>query len=107
MKKLLPYLLAYLIVAGGTAIYSQLERQAYARTHSPNAVTVTTTLSHDELAAKLSQLGLPETKVQTETVKPSPLFASLAYHFVWYAILMGAFAGLTVWFQRAFCAPKQ
>jgi uncharacterized membrane protein YagU involved in acid resistance len=103
MKKLIPYLLAYLIVAGGTAVYSHFARHAHASPYPPNSVTVITKLSHDELAAKLQQVGLPEAEhLQTMTVSPAPV-ASLVYHFAFYAVIFAAFAGLTLLFQRVVC----
>ena len=103
MKKLIPYILAYLIVAGGTATYSHFARHAHASLYPPNSVTVITTLSHDELAAKLQQVGLPEAQhLQTMTVRPDSLF-SLVYHFGFYAVIFAAFAGLTFLFKRCIC----
>ncbi len=103
MKKLIPYILAYIIVAGGTATYSHFARQAHASLYPPNSVTVITTLSHDELAAKLQQVGLPTLPpIQTMTVRPAPV-TSLVYHFGFYAVIFAAFAGLTFLFQRAIC----
>jgi len=63
---------------------------------------VITTLSHDELAAKLHQAGLSEAQhMETMTVRPAPL-ASLVFHFVFYAVILAVFAGLVHLFQRAF-----
>jgi hypothetical protein len=102
MKKLIPYILAYLIIAIGTSAYSHFASHSHAIPYPPNSVTVITTLSHDELAAKLQQVGLPETEhLQTLTVRRAPV-ASLVYHFVFYAVIFSAFAGLTLIFQRAF-----
>ena len=103
MKTFISYILAYLIVAGGTATYSHFAGQGHASIYPPNSVTVITTLSHDELAAKLQQIGLPEAKhLVTMTVRRGSL-ASLVYHFVFYAVILAAFAGLTCLFQRALC----
>ena len=100
MKKFIPYILAYLIVAAGTAVYSSFARHGYHNPYPPNSVTVVTTLSHDQLAAKLQQVGLPEAQhIETMTVKPAPLL-SLAVHFLIFAVYLAAFAVLTVFFQR-------
>jgi hypothetical protein len=102
MKKLIPYILAYLIVAIGTSAYSHFASRSHASPYPANSVTVITTLSHDELAAKLQQVGLPEAEhLRTMTVRPAPV-ASLVYHFGFYAVIFAAFAGLTILFQRAF-----
>ena len=102
MKKLIPYILSYLLVAAGTAAFTQFTRHAPSNLYPPNSVTVITTLSHDELAAKLQQVGLPERPpIRTMTVSSSHL--SIAYHFVFYAVILAAFAGLTLLFQRTFC----
>jgi len=102
MKKLIPYILAYFIVAVGTAAFAHFTRHTPSSLYPPNSVTVITTLSHAELAAKLQQVGLPEIPpIQTMTV--SPLHFSVAYHFVFYAFILAAFAGLTFLFQRVIC----
>jgi hypothetical protein len=101
MKKLIPYILSYLIVATGTIAFSHFSR--HANPFPPNSVTVITTLSHDELAAKLNQAGLSESHIQTMTVKSDPLL-SLVLHFVFFGIYFAAFAGLTYFFQRVFRA---
>jgi hypothetical protein len=86
MKKLIPYILAYLIVAAGTAVYTHFSKHAYHNPYPPNSVTVITTLSHDELATKLQQVGLPEAQhIETMTVRPAPVL-SLAIHFLTFAV---------------------
>jgi len=100
MKKLIPYILAYLIVAAGTAVYSHLAGHTYHNPYPPNSVTVITTLSHDQLAAKLQQVGLPEAQhIETMTVRPAPSL-SLTVHFLMFAVYLAAFAVLTHVFQR-------
>jgi hypothetical protein len=98
MKKLIPYILAYIIIAAGTATYSHFARHAQ-NTHP--YFTFYTKLSHDELVAKLQQAGIPEASVFTTTIRPAPL-ATLVYHFAFYAVLFAIFVGLTLLFQRAF-----
>jgi hypothetical protein len=101
MKKLIPYILAYILVAAGATAYSHFARP-YHSPSPPNSVTVITTLSHDELAAKLQQVGLPEAAhMATMTVKPAPLL-SLVFNFVRYAVILGTFAVLAHFLQRAF-----
>ena len=97
MKKLIPYILAYLIVAAGTAVYAHFSSRAHANLLPPNSVTVTSSLSHDELAAKLDQAGFHETL----TIQPAPML-SLVLHFVIFAVYLAAFAVLTHLFQRTF-----
>ena len=102
MKKFIPYILAYILVAAGATAYSHLAGHTYHSPYPPNSVTVITTLSHDELAAKLQQVGLPEAQhIETMTVRPAPLL-SLVFNFVRYAIILGVFAVLAHLFQRAF-----
>jgi hypothetical protein len=98
MKTLIPYILAYIIIAAGTATYSHFTRHAQ-NTHP--YFTFCTKLSHDELVAKLQQAGIPEASVFTVTVRPAPL-ATQVYHFAFYAVLFAIFVGLTLLFQRAF-----
>ena len=101
MKKLIPYILAYLIVAACATGYSHFARP-YHSPYPPNSVTVITTLSHDELAAKLQQVGVPEAAhMVTMTSKPAPLL-SLVFNFVRYGVILAAFAVLAHFFQRAF-----
>ena len=102
MKKLIPYILAYLIVTGGTVAFEHFARHAHTGPYPPNSVTVITTLSHDELKAKLQQVGLPEAAhLETMTVKSAPL-VSLVFHFIFYAVILAVFAGLAQLFRRAF-----
>ena len=102
MKKLIPYIISYLIVAAGMVAYSYFARHGHRDLYPPNSVTVITMLSHDELAAKLQQVGLPETPpLQTITIKPDTLFSTV-YTFGFYAIIFAVFAGLTFLFQRLF-----
>jgi len=55
---------------------------------------VITTLSHDELVAKLQQVGVPEAAhMVTMTSKPAPLL-SLVFNFVRYGVILAAFAVL-------------
>jgi len=96
MKKLVPYIISYLIIAAGTETYSHFAR--HARNTRPY-FTVYTQLSHDELVAKLQQAGIPESAVHLTTVTPAPV-ASLVYHFGFYAVILGAFLGLAYLFQR-------
>ena len=96
MKKLIPYILSYVLVTAGIVTFAH-----FSRLHPllPNSVTVQTTLSHAELATKLQQVGLPEASVQTFHVKPAPLF-SVVYLYVLYAVIFGTFMGLAHLFQR-------
>ena len=98
MKKLIPYIISYLIVAAGTAAFAHFSRHAQ-NTHP--YFTFYTPLSHDDLVAKLQQAGIPEASVFTAIVSPAPL-ATLVYHFVFYAVIFAIFVGLTLLFQRAF-----
>ncbi|MGD1089377.1 MAG: hypothetical protein ABR955_11725 [Verrucomicrobiota bacterium] len=101
MKKLIPYIISYLIITSGTAAYFHFFGRPFVSPYPPNSVTVITTLSHNELAAKLQQVGLPEIPpMRTMTVGPAHM--NLAHHFVYYAVILAAFAGLTYFFQRAF-----
>ncbi|MGC9942948.1 MAG: hypothetical protein ABSE48_14040 [Verrucomicrobiota bacterium] len=113
MKKLIPYILAYLIVASGTALYPHVFRH-FVRTapvpFPPNAVAVVLNpgLSHQEFVARLQQVGLSEAHPLTSpgatvTIRPAPLL-SLAVHFVFDAVMLSVFVGLVVWFRRIFHA---
>jgi len=101
MKKFIPYILSYLIVTVGISVYTHFFNPTKMDFIPPNAVTVITTLPHDQLAAKLQQAGLQEANLRTMTMtfEPAPLFGSVL-HFVIFAIYFGAFVGLTFLFQR-------
>ena len=99
MKKLIPYILSYVILTAGIATFAHFS--SFTRLYPPNSVVVHSTLSHDQLAAKLQQVGLSDTSMIT--VKPAPLL-SVVWLFALYAAIFGAFMGLAHFFQRAFRA---
>jgi hypothetical protein len=97
MKKFIPYILAYLIVAAGTTIYAHFSSDFFAGV-PPNSVTVMSTLPQDQLLSKLYQAGFHH----AIAIKPAPAAFSLVYHFLIFAIYFAAFAGLAHLFRRAF-----
>jgi hypothetical protein len=102
MKKLIPYILSYLIITAGVSVYAHFSRHARSVLYPPNSVTVITTLSHAELAAKLQQAGLSEAQhMMMMTERPAPML-SLIMRFLMFAVYFTAFTGLTLLFQRAF-----
>jgi hypothetical protein len=109
MKKLIPYILAYLIVATGTAAYSHIYRHfvtqaPYTYPHDTVAVVLTAGMSQAEFDAKLQQVGLSEAVPHVvTTVRPAPLL-SLVFHYVFDAVIFAAFAALVILFQRRFQA---
>jgi len=106
MKKLIPYILAYLIVAVGTTAVNVLLSHGRTSPVPPNSVTVFSSLPHSELAAKLDQAGFhQQMNIRTTTLGTH----ALVFHFAYYAVVCAAFAGLAAWFQRVFRAehPSQ
>jgi hypothetical protein len=106
MKKLIPFILSFLIVSSGNYVFAHFASwHVSASTHASSVLShfavVDTTLSHDELVAKLQQIGLPATSLHEITYRSAPLF-SLIYHFTFEAIYFSAFVGLVYLFQRAF-----
>jgi hypothetical protein len=109
MKKLIPYILAYVIVATATAVYPHIYRHfaSYPPSVAPhNSVTVILNpgISQDELATKLKQVGLSEwdpykDKGLPTPSRPSPAY-SLVHHYVFDAVMLSAFAGLVILFRR-------
>jgi len=101
MKKLIPYILSYLIITEGISVYTHFFNHAEVNLFPPNSVTVTTTLSHDQLTAELQQAGLQEVGLRTMTMtfRPAPLIGSVL-HFLIFAVYFGSFVGLTFIFQR-------
>jgi len=110
MKKLIPYILAYLIVATATAIYPHISRLLFTSAPAPFppntvALVVDPGLSHDELVAKLQKVGLSEAHPLTApnatvTIRPAPLL-TLASHYIFDAAMLAAFVGLVILFQRS------
>ncbi|MGH7952837.1 MAG: hypothetical protein ACREFE_13095 [Limisphaerales bacterium] len=114
MKKLTPYILAYLIVATCTAVYPYIYRHVFMSSmtevmpHGSVAVVLNPGMSHDDLVAKLQQVGLSEAQAQhAPIVRPAPVLTAvfrLVYHYAFDAVIFAAFAGLVILFQRKFCA---
>ncbi len=111
MKKFTPYILAYLIVATCTAIYPYVYRHLISSTptvmpHDSVAVVLNPGISHDELVAKLQQVGLSEAQAQhAPIIRPAPVVTTvfhMVYHYTFDAVIFAAFAGLVILFQRKF-----
>jgi len=110
MKKLIPYIISYLIVATATAVYPRIYRHyasqaPYTFPHGSVAVVLNPGVTHDELVAKLQRVGLSEAVPPhiVATIRPAP-FYTLAYHYVYDAVIFAAFAGLVILFRRSFRA---
>ena len=95
MKKLIPYLISYLIIATGTAAVFHFSRHTGTSTY----FTLHTTLSHDDLVAKLQQVGIPESAVHLTTRTPAPV-ATVIYLFVDYGVGFSVFLGLAYLIER-------
>jgi len=110
MKKITPYILAYLIVATCTAIYPYVYRQFFMPSMIEKmptgsiAIVMNPGMSHDDLVAKLQQVGLSEAQGQKyPIVRPAPVLTAvfhIAYHYAFDAVVFAAFAGLVILFQR-------
>jgi hypothetical protein len=107
MKKLVPFILAYFIVATCKEVYSHGYRHFVSRapglvSHNFVAVVLEPGMSQAELDAKLQQVGLSEAVPHVVTsVRPAPIF-SLVVNYVFDAFVFAAFAGLVILFQRKF-----
>jgi hypothetical protein len=111
MKKLIPYIISYLLVATGTFFYPRIYMHfaSYPPTVAPHnsvAVILNPGISQDELATKLKQVGLSEfdpykDKASPLPSRPSPVY-SLVHHYVFDAVMLSAFAGLVILFRRIF-----
>ena len=106
MKKLIPYIISYLIVATGTAVYPHIYRHFFSQapiTFPSDTVAVISTsgLSQAELDAKLQQVGLSEAHPHPGRVPP-PRSYSYVYHYVFDAVMLSAFAGLVILYRRIF-----
>ena len=112
MKKFTPYILAYLIVATCTAIYPYVYRQFFMprmveRMPADSVVIISNPgIPHEELTAKLQQVGLSEAQAKRVTiVRPTPvttMIFHMVYHYTFDAVVFAAFAGLVILFQRKF-----
>ena len=98
MKKIIAYVISYLIVFTGITALSGFYRHAAASPYFN--VKLHTTLSHDELVAKLQQIGLSAPSVQVATVTYAPKLTSLLYTFSTYALMFAAFLGLAYLIER-------
>jgi hypothetical protein len=113
MKKLIPYIISYVLVATATLLYPRIYMHfsSYPLTVAPHnavAVILNPGISQDELATKLKQVGLSEFDPYKDKVsppsRPSPVY-SVVHHYVFDAVMLSAFAGLVVLFRRIF--PSQ
>jgi hypothetical protein len=106
VKKLIPYIISYLIVATGTVVYARIYRHFASHApiivpHDSIAVITNPGLSQAELDAKLQQVGLAEARTQSSKVLPAPSF-QYVYHYTYNAVMLSAFAGLVILFRRVF-----
>jgi len=113
MKKLIPYIISYLLVATGTFFYPRIYMHfaSYPPTVAPHnsvAVILNPGISQDELATKLKQVGLSEFDPYKDKPAPPPsrpsFIHSLAYHFAFDAVMLSVFVGLVILFRRTFRA---
>jgi hypothetical protein len=95
MKKLIPFVVSYLMIAAGTAAIMLFS----SHTGSSLFYTLNTALPHDELVAKLQQVGIPESALHLATRTPAPL-DTVIYLFVEYGIGFGVFLGLACLIER-------
>jgi hypothetical protein len=110
MKKLIPYILAYLIVATGTLVYTRIVRHfsSYPPSVAPHnsvAIILNPGISQDELATKLKQVGLSEFdpyKDKGTPYSPPSQVYFLVHHYVIDAVMLSAFVGLVFLFRRIF-----
>lgn len=112
MKRIIPYILAYIIVATGTAIYPRIH--AHFVKNPPDGISANLVaivqyggLSKGEFDAKLKQVGLSEWDPYKDKVSPPsrlPSQYSIVYHYVFDAVMLAAFAGLVIVFRRIFQA---
>jgi hypothetical protein len=111
MKKLIPYIISYILVATGTLLYPRIYLQL--ASHSPTvappnslALILNPGISQDELATKLKQVGLSEWNPDKDKVLPLPSrplhIYILVLHYVLDAVMLSAFAGLVILFRRIF-----
>jgi hypothetical protein len=107
MKKLIPYIISYIIIATATAIYPYVYRQFFMPSMVERmpagsiAIVMNPGMSHEDLVAKLQQVGLSEAHGQPMPTRPSHLPA-LVHHYVFDAVMLSAFAGLVILFRRIF-----
>jgi hypothetical protein len=111
MKKLIPYIISYIIIATATAVYPRIywhfaSYPPSVEPHNSVAIILNPGISQDELATKLKQVGLSEfdpykDKAPLQPSRPSPIY-SLVHHYVFDAVMLSAFVGLVILFRRIF-----
>ncbi len=98
MKKIIAYVISYLVVFTGIMALSGFYRHAIACPYYN--IKLHTTLSHDELVAKLQQIGLSAPSMQITTVNYAPKLTSLLLTFSTYALMFAVFLGLAYLIER-------
>jgi hypothetical protein len=96
LKRLLPYVLSYLILASGVVVCDRIHIEHISSTSSRYLI-VDSNLSYDELATKLKQAGL--TEASEYIGKPPALIAVVLHRFAFLAIFLAAFGGIIISFQ--------
>jgi Na+/proline symporter len=92
MKKFIPYILSYFIVASCVVTFERIFA-AHMRSSSSQYVVVDSSLSHDELVAKLKQAGLPEA---SEHILKLATFYAVVHRFAFLAVLLAACSGFSL-----------
>ncbi len=106
MKKIIPFIISYLIIATGLSVMSYRRSNFYPFYPPSNHVpyyphyNIFTKLSHDELVAKLQQVGLSDESKNMTIISIPPPLRLLVSNFGGCAMYFGIFLGLAYISER-------
>ena len=100
-RKLLPYFLSYFVVTSAVFLSRFIMGNRAQVPFPPHYVILNTTMSSDELVAKLLRAGVPKESVSGSFLKPD-LTTALTHHFLLFAVALAAFVALLKLFKRIY-----
>ena len=106
LKRYLPYILSFIIVTTAGFLYNQVMTHRGNPPLPPNTIMLNTTLSVDELAEKMAQVGVPRESLFFVPYKPA-LGLMIVRYFVIHAVMLSAFICLIRVFMRIFKYEKR
>jgi hypothetical protein len=102
VRRVLPYFLSYILVASGVFLFDYIRGQQSRVPFPPHFLILNTSLSPDEVAAKLVQAGVPKDDLLGALAPRPDAGRALLHHFALFAVVLFAFWALTNLFKRFF-----
>jgi len=100
LRRILPYLLSYLLVASGAFLFNYISGQRHAVPFPPHIVILDTTLPSDDVIATLEKAGVPKDAVLGALApRPQP-WPVLLHHLILFGVCLFAFLALINLFKR-------